>query len=1440
MKKKLIIIVTGIILIGVVVFGSFNLYAQYSNNGYRSVMYYGDWSVWGGQSNYYPKDIPADKITHLNYAFLDFDQNGNLVWTDQQAAVGAPVGQDGVGWDQINSGLIPAIKELKSENPNLKVGISLGGWSKSGDFSTVAADPIKRANLIDQTIQFIDYVGFDFVDIDWEYPNSVRQPDLIDNKRDEGTPAANPSDIENFTILLEEFRVALDELGETNDKYYELSVAVPASVTALENNYQIEQVFEICDFVNLMTYDLNGAWSPTTGHQTNLYSSSQDPMGDEGYSIDKVVQYLINDKGVDSSKIVIGSAFYTRGWQGVESENNGLYSNVIKTGEDADGTPSAGAVNEAPLVSGDGGRLGGVWSYRNLDQLKAKYPDLEEYWDDEAKAPYLYSEEDGLFFTYDNPRSVTEKSNYVKENNLGGIISWQSSNDSPTDSSKRDELTNVIYDNLIVGQNYENKTIYPENNIDVEIKPIDNDYQFGYEITVDNLDQLTESNQVLKDVELKSKSLSLPKYYIKTSDTVIGTDYRGGIFKDEGSGLYSFDLAGVYDARFLKPQESYTFNVYTKDQVNVSNIESISVSTRSSSTGPEITNQEIYSSNLDNSPTINGINNLTISQFSEFDSMDGVSALDIEDGDLTNQITINGEVNTEVIGQYNLNYSVVDQSGNQTEESRTVDVIENGIPNFIGLDAQSIVEGTEFDPMKGVTAVDIEDGDITNNIEVIGQVDSDKSGQYILTYQVEDSDQNVITQDRVISVEENQPPVIVGAENISIKKDSNFDPMKGVTADDDFDGDITDQIQVIGEVNTGVEATYELYYKITDSNQVETLIMRKVIVVSDQNSDVTEMVNPEDKVLIGYWHNWVGGDGYKGGTAQEMKLTDVNDYYNVIAVSFMKVYDNQESRIPTFIPDPTIYPDEQDFIDDIAELNSQGTSVILSLGGADAHIELQEGDYIALADEIIRLTDKYGFDGIDIDLEQSAITAGDNQTEIVKALKLVKEHYLAQGENFLIGMAPEFPYLTKQNNKYQSYIEGLDGYYDWIAPQYYNQAGDGVSVGSEWIAQNNDQRKEDFLYYLTKSILEGTNGYLDLNIPSDKFVIGLPSNIDAAANGYVQDPEDVKNAYKRLKDDGYDIKGLMTWSVNWDQGTNSSDQNYNDQFANTYGPWIESIENDQSNNQAPKLIGLKDQTIEVGDTFDPLEGIYAQDDYDGDITDEIEITGSVDINKAGVYELIYQVADKEGMKTEKIIKITVKETVNNNDPYFIGVDDKSINQGDDFDLSAGVKAFDQEDGEISNKIIIKGTIDSNVAGKYNIEYSVTDNNMSTIKVNRQITVKSDSSEIDPDAIPDYNPQYHTQTGYTNGSIVKYKGKIWKQTSGQISWWGEPGKHDAWTQIAVYDYDQPIDEWDANYQTNNGYYPQEKVIHNGKTWIQNTESILWWGEPGEHNAWVEVK
>ncbi|MGL6121522.1 MAG: glycosyl hydrolase family 18 protein, partial [Shewanella sp.] len=395
---------------------------------------------------------------------------------------------------------------------------------------------------------------------------------------------------------------------------------------------------------------------------------------------------------------------------------------------------------------------------------------------------------------------------------------------------------------------------------------------------------------------------------------------------------------------------------------------------------------------------------------------------------------------------------------------------------------------------------------------------------------------------------------------------------------------------------------------------LSSIALMSAVSAAPASADGALMVNPQAGVVVGYWHNWCDGAGYKGGVAPCVTLAQVNPQYNVVDISFMKVY-GATGDIPTFKLDPAIGLTEAQFIDQISELNRQGRSVLIALGGADAHIELRNGQEQAFADEIIRLVETYGFDGLDIDLEQAAVTAADNQTVIPAALRIVKDHYRKQGKNFLITMAPEFPYLTT-GGKYVPYITALEGYYDWINPQFYNQGGDGIYIdGIGWIAQNNDNLKQEFIYHIANALTNGSHGFT--KIPHDKLVFGIPTNIDAAATGFVSDPQKLYAAFEQLKNQGQPLRGVMTWSINWDMGKNAAGQGYNESFISAYGPFIhnQDITPPEPENGKPILSGLSQKRIKLGSTFNAMEGVSAYDAEDKDITSQIQVTGDVNTDQ---------------------------------------------------------------------------------------------------------------------------------------------------------------------------------------------------------------------------------
>ena len=547
---------------------------------YRNVMYYGEWSIYAGQKNFYPSKMDPKLITHLNFAFMDMDSNGDLILCDEYADFQITTLPElaGINYGAPYAGVLGAIAILKIKNPHLKIGISVGGWTRSGDFSAVAKDKNKRHNFASNIVKFVSYLGYDFVDIDWEYPTAVRQPDPEGNgvQIDEGCKGSE-DDTENFTLLLQEIRNELDALEEKNGKYYELSVAMSASPEMMKK-IQYDKVLKIVDFANMMTYDLNGAWSPFTAHHSALYTNDaydHDTMLEAEYSVDTCVKYLEDTYGstIDYKKIVIGVAPYTRGWGGVkddglDKDNPGLYAtatpNSIKS---ADGTTS------------------GTYGFYELPTLITQY-NLVEYFDDKAKAAYYYSPTHGIFFTCDNEQSVAAKGKYVREKGLGGLIAWMASLDA------ENVITKAMYKSL-----YDSGYTFPEEKMvfttpSASAKIVST--EMGYDITIQNNEKSSESNLALKNAELFQKSILFMKLYIKTKS---GAEFSAGSMSGTVSnkdGMGVIDPSSNYDAKNIAPGGFYTFSVRVSGTPDVADIESITMTQRILQTLGESKEQVIY------------------------------------------------------------------------------------------------------------------------------------------------------------------------------------------------------------------------------------------------------------------------------------------------------------------------------------------------------------------------------------------------------------------------------------------------------------------------------------------------------------------------------------------------------------------------------------------------------------------------------------------------------------------------------------------------------------------------------------------------------------------------------------------------------------------------------------------------------------------------------
>ncbi|WP_214807802.1 immunoglobulin-like domain-containing protein [Exiguobacterium sp. s144] len=152
-------------------------------------------------------------------------------------------------------------------------------------------------------------------------------------------------------------------------------------------------------------------------------------------------------------------------------------------------------------------------------------------------------------------------------------------------------------------------------------------------------------------------------------------------------------------------------------------------------------------------------------------------------------------------------------------------------PRIQGALEKTIPAGRRFQPFRDVRVIDETNGDITDRLELEGEVDVNRPGRYWLTYRASDFAGNYIQVKRMIIVKDQARPTISGADDVTIKMNETFRPKRGVTAFDEVDGDLTKKLQISGTVNTSKKGIYPILYSIKDASGNQTTVIRKVHVV---------------------------------------------------------------------------------------------------------------------------------------------------------------------------------------------------------------------------------------------------------------------------------------------------------------------------------------------------------------------------------------------------------------------------------------------------------------------------------------------------------------------------------------------------------------------------------------------------------------------------------
>ncbi len=310
--------------------------------------------------------IAAKKLSHINYAFVDIKDK--RAWLHNEAT-------DTVNFRKLN--------ELKAINPDLKIMISIGGWTWSKHFSDAVLTEESTRNFAKSAVDIVSKYNLDGVDIDWEYPGMIGDSNTY-----------RPEDAHGYTRMFKYLREELDQLGRQTGKKYFVTTAIGASREFLQHT-EMQKAQHYLDYINLMSYDFDNTYDNMSSHQSNLYTPENMPWI---YSADLAINNL-KKVGVKPSKIVMGICFYGKGVIVKDTANHGLYQ-----------IPERRA-------------FGGGYT-RIKDSLVSK-KGFVRYWDKASQAPFLFNPEKKWLITYDDEQSVKIKCDYIKKHGLGGAMFWE-------------------------------------------------------------------------------------------------------------------------------------------------------------------------------------------------------------------------------------------------------------------------------------------------------------------------------------------------------------------------------------------------------------------------------------------------------------------------------------------------------------------------------------------------------------------------------------------------------------------------------------------------------------------------------------------------------------------------------------------------------------------------------------------------------------------------------------------------------------------------------------------------------------------------------------------------------------------------------------------------------------------------------------------------------
>lgn len=332
--------------------------------------YYGWANTRPHPANYGVNNIPGDLCTHVNFAYAGVDPE---TWELRSE----------VPEYESNRDLFKNFTAIKTKYPQLKTLLSVGGWQQEhGVFSALVSNADRRALFIESVLLWMKEYNLDGVDMAWRFPGVSYR-------------GGSPRDKENYASLIRELAGAFEGKGLL------LTVVMPVTDEFLNPGYNIPEISKYVDWINAQAYDLRGAWNGVTDVHTPLYSRSIDVGPQVTLNVKDGLARIVSG-GAPKSKVVMGIAFFGRGFTLLDPQQHGLHALINR-----DVPPHAG-----PFV-----RSNEVFAYYEIClNLKGNW---KREFDDEGKCPYVYYRDQWI--GYEDAVSIQHKIDFLQQEGYRGV-----------------------------------------------------------------------------------------------------------------------------------------------------------------------------------------------------------------------------------------------------------------------------------------------------------------------------------------------------------------------------------------------------------------------------------------------------------------------------------------------------------------------------------------------------------------------------------------------------------------------------------------------------------------------------------------------------------------------------------------------------------------------------------------------------------------------------------------------------------------------------------------------------------------------------------------------------------------------------------------------------------------------------------------------------------